>query len=928
MWIWTRSLLLSITLAASVTLAGCDFFLSADQRVQRAESRIAAQDYRGAMIELKNALQAQQDHVRARLLLAQVSLQLGDAAAADKELRRAVEGGVPVSQIAPLAADVRLALGKPNELLSMIDAGELPLPPPQRALYRGKALLDLQQPDQALAAFSEAATQSPTNDAHLGIAEAYAALGRADEALRELDAIPANDPLATDALVVRGSIYARRGQFDEAERTLQAARPSAAKNLSLRQRAMLLAVLIETQLARGDVSAAHSSHADLAAISKDAPLTRLLSARIAMAEQNYSAAVNDLQRVAAAAPDFVAARFLLGAALLAQGNLHQAELHLTQALERAPENLEARKLLAQVQLRLERPDAAMQILLPASQSDAGDAQVDALLGLAHLQRGEDGKGIAFLEHSVAANPGNRNSKLDLAAAYLHAGANAKAVDLLRNLDHSAADTHREQLLIAAVAADGGQKAANAEIEKLLQRFAQDVGLLNLVGEYFARHNELERARGVLARAARIKPDDPPTLINSARIEIAAQRPDVAIGMLEKAISVDARNVPARMLLAELALRSNDSVTATQWLEQARQQNADAVEPRLQLARLHLRERRGKEADEVLKEVLAAASGRADVVNSVGLINLEAGRYEEALARFRAATDLAADSPIYWLNVARAQLALGHGSVAREALQKSTALRPNWVPAVSTLVLLDIREGKSAAAMERVTELKKALPADASAFVLEGDVHFALKRYAEAAVAFDRAAALQPSAMAALKSYRARQQGGLGDAALPLETWVKRQPEDFAARTVLADAYQLTGQSSRAIEQYEVIVRNGQPTAAVLNNLAWLYHEAGDARAEATAQRAYASAPNVPAVADTYGWILVQMGKAPAAVKVLQQASANAKDQPEIDYHYAAALAATGAAAEARKLLDTLLSRPAPFAARGEAERLRQKLSGP
>jgi cellulose synthase operon protein C len=177
----------------------------------------------------------------------------------------------------------------------------------------------------------------------------------------------------------------------------------------------------------------------------------------------------------------------------------------------------------------------------------------------------------------------------------------------------------------------------------------------------------------------------------------------------------------------------------------------------------------------------------------------------------------------------------------------------------------------------------------------------------------------------LKSYRARSLGRLGDAVVPLEAWLRRKPEDFAVRSVLADAYRVAGQHNRAIEQYELLTTKGPLNIGALNNLAWLYHQSKDARAEATARRAYTAAPNIPAVADTYGWILVQSGRPGEALAVLKEAAAQAQGHPDIDYHYAAALAATGASGEARKLLNAVLKRPEPFASRSDAQRLLERL---
>jgi predicted Zn-dependent protease len=259
------------------------------------------------------------------------------------------------------------------------------------------------------------------------------------------------------------------------------------------------------------------------------------------------------------------------------------------------------------------------------------------------------------------------------------------------------------------------------------------------------------------------------------------------------------------------------------------------------------------------------------------------------------------------------------------LQKCLELRANWIPAVGTLALIDVSQGKAADAFARIADLKRAAPREPAVPMLEGDVHMSLKQYAEAARAFDAAFAMEPTAQSAMKSYRARQLGKLGDAAQPLEAWLKRKPDDFAARSALADAYRLAGQRSRAIAQYEVLTSRGPLNVAALNNLAWLYHEERDARAETTARRAYGAAPNIPAVADTYGWILMEAGRAGEALPVLQRAAAGAKGHPDIDYHYAAALAATGAAGEARKLLTRVLDHPEPFASRADAERLLERL---
>src|SRR5690606_936182 len=185
---------------------------------------------------------------------------------------------------------------------------------------------------------------------------------------------------------------------------------------------------------------------------------------------------------------------------------------------------------------------------------------------------------------------------------------------------------------------------------------------------------------------------------------------------------------------------------------------------------------------------------------------------------------------------------------------------------------------------------------------------------------------QPSSAAAIGQYRARAAAGARGALAPLQSWVDRNPTDRTARLVLADALRTTGAVKEAISQYESLSAENPPLAVALNNLAWLYFQSNDPRALVTARRAYEAAPNAPAIVDTYGWILVQAGQVHDALPLLKQAAA-AQPDPEIRYHYATALARTGATIAARSELEAILkaSESQPFGA--QVRKLLEELRG-
>ena len=914
-------------LLCAFMIAGCDAFLSADARVERANEHLAQQDYRAAMIELKNALRDEPNHLAARIKLAEVELQLGDAPSADKDLRRAIELGAPAEATSELMAKTQLALGKARELLVQLDSGEIALPDPAKELYRGQSLQTLQQYELAQRAFA----QVPESDerflsAQVGVAEALAGQGKSEEALSLLDGLLVKQPQAPLPLLARGAIRAKRGELEAGQTDLEQARKYGDGVLTSTQYLNLLAGITEVQISRGMPDAAAQTHSELKELAPDAVITRTLAARIALAKQDYTSAIAELQRAVAAAPNFAPNRFLLGAALLAQGNLRQAEQQLSQALQMSPENVEARKLLAQARLRLGQPDGAMQVLGPVQDAGDTDAQIDALLGLAHLQQGESDRGVTYLERAVAAQPQNANLKLDLALAYLRTNQASKALPLLSGIDRANADLRQMGLLIAALTAAKDVPQARSEIERLLAARPGDSQVLNLAASFFARQGEYDRARASSQRAIDAAPRDVPSLLVRASVEMAAGQAAAAETWLQKAAQIDPKSAPAHLALADIALRRGDAKTGAKVLEDLRKGDPASVDVRMRLALLYLRQRDSAAAAPVIDELLMLAKDRPDVLNALGLLYLDVGRYDEALSRFQAATAQDSASAEYWLNTARAQIALGRNATAREALERALSAQSGWMPAIAILAMLDVKEGRGASALDRVARLKSQRPQDPAVLTLEGDVYMALRDFEKAAGAYAAASAAKPTSVLAMKTYKARQAAKLPNPLQPLESWVAANPADKSARLLLAEGWQQAGDQRRAVAQYEAIDRQGGANAVGLNNLAWLYHELGDDRAEAVAKRAYDAAPGVPAIADTYGWILVEGGKAAQAVPLLRQAAQDAKD-PSIEFHYAVALIRSGAATEGRKHLNELLHRSSNFPEAAEARKLLESPPG-
>jgi cellulose synthase operon protein C len=917
-----RALTSVLALAACMQLSGCDWFVNAQQRIVRAEQHIAAADDRAAFIELQNAVRADSKNVRARLLLAEVSLRLGDPNAARRELASATEAGARPEQTAAPAAEVLLALGEFRPLLAQLDAGESALAEPVLSTYRGLALLGSHDVSAAIDAFNRALAVDPRwARAQIGKAEALARAGNSGAALELLDEALAANPKQALALLLRGTLLARRGEFESASVALHAAGQSAGGQLSVAQHFVALATLAEAQLGLGAIKDAQATYVELTRRAPDAVLTRLVGARIAMARNDYATAVAQAQKAVNAAPRVLSAKMILGAALLARGNVNQALVQLTQVVREAPENVEARKLLAKVHLQLQRPDAALEVLLPAQDAHNGDSQLEALMGWANLQRGDNAAAVAMLERSAADGKGVGSA--ELASAYLAAGMHEKALEVLKAMP--ADDPRGNRLLISVVLRTSGPQAARAEVDRLLGARPQDLETINLAALVYAQAGEIGRARQLLDRAQTIDPKHSATLLNLARIEIVSGDLRAAAAAAQRAINLDEADGAARIARSEIALLEGDVLAAIRGLEQVRSNDPGAIQARLLLVRAHLQQGSGREAEAVISELQRLAIDQPAVTSALGRLYIEAGRYDEALGQFHEAVRQDPRNPSYGMDVARTQLAMGNTAAARETLEKLVAAHPQAMIAARELILLDAREGRREAAQGRLAGIKAKHPQDAALAVLEGDLAMAAKSYGPAAQAYAAAFKLSPSGPNAIRTYRARQLGKLPDATGPLLGWLQQRPNDSLARLILAEDYAGSGQLDQAIREYEQVLRDGRPNPGALNNLAWVYHLKGDARAIDTARRAYGAAPGVAAIADTYGWLLVESGRPGEGLPILEKAAA-ADAPPEVHFHYAVALMKTDHREAAHRTLLQLSRVEAAFPGSTEVPKLLAELA--
>ncbi len=139
-------------------LVACDRSINVDEVIDRAAVLYESGAHRASVIELKNAVREDPANARARQLLGENYIELGDANSAEKELRRALDLGVDAAVLAVPLARVMLLQGRYEDALDAAEAAAAPAGSARAAVLvvRGRAYGSLADLDAAEAAFRAA----------------------------------------------------------------------------------------------------------------------------------------------------------------------------------------------------------------------------------------------------------------------------------------------------------------------------------------------------------------------------------------------------------------------------------------------------------------------------------------------------------------------------------------------------------------------------------------------------------------------------------------------------------------------------------------------------------------------------------------------------------------------------------------------------
>ncbi|MSP66675.1 MAG: PEP-CTERM system TPR-repeat protein PrsT [Alphaproteobacteria bacterium] len=888
-------------------------------------------DTRAAIVALKAALVAEPRHLPARVLLGQAYLRNGDIVAAEFELLRAREMGADENSIIVPLAQAYLLQGKAREVLGEFRTRGRPRDvETEPLLLHGAAHLKRLHVIEAEQSFREAAQLRPDYAApELGLAQALVFRGDVAGAAERVQAARQRDPEHADVWALTGDV--RRLQGDN-RGAIEAYGMAIARNPShISARLGRAGALIHTN--QND-----AAFADVNAILDmlpNEPQAAYLLAVLLARQQRTQNALTVLREVAAIVGGYDIDRLDYSPALLLIGgvahyltdNLDQAYTLLSRYRDLVRHNAIANRVLASVLTRRGESQRAVALLEESVGVTGGDVQLLAQLAATYLSQGQYVRATETFERAAAAYPKQAAIRTQLGLARLWGGDSRQAAeDLQQALALDPTSQRAEYLLAVSQLHHHDYAAALTTAERLASREPTNPLAANFRGAAQTGLGDVAAARLSFEQAVTLSPRYLPAQLNLARLMIRTGQPDAARERLVQVLAQNTGSVTAMLELARIDQQLGRLTDAVVWAERARAAAGSDREATALLMDLYVRVSRSEDALMVARDLESLAPDDVDVVEAIGKVELATLRHLRASTTFRRAGELLAGSPEGLHRVANYLLRARDTEGARQLLRRALLVNQSYLPAYAALVEIELGNGNLGEAMRIANEANGAQPAAALGQILRGDVLARQGRLVEAEAAYSSALAREPSSNIVVRLYRIKRDRNQHAAGVKLlEDWLAERPDDPVVRLVLATAHIHAKQPETAIALLERMVADGVQSAAVLNNLAWLYHEKGDSRALAMAERAYALTPDDVATIDTLGWIATHRGDTMRGLNLLREAHARASTDPRVRYHLAVALRRAGRTQEARRELEQALGAGIPFADTAAARALLRQL---
>lgn len=922
----TRILLLVFVLLLVGGLGGGAWWYTSRREDPHARALLLAGrgEYRGLLIEQRNDVARLPNDAGVRMRLAATLLKLYDFTSAEKGFRAAGAAGAPPFEVAAALAETDMMQGKWASMLETLPAtAPTPAETARLMLLRGTAQLGLKRIEAAKSTLAALDAVAP-NGVDAGLLGARIAIVAQDlpAALARLDMALKADPKQPDALATR--LRMETAPTPEALALADRARDAAPWSIDVRlQRANLLMLAGKNEAARSEVDWVRARYPNV-------PAGNYLNAVLLTREAKLPEALAALEKMGRSAELFPRALYLQAAIASSLGNRETAVELARRYNTRYPGDRAGVLLLARAELMGQRPGDAVPLLEKALAADGGtqDPAMLQLLGVAYSGLGQQAEAFRVRQEAASVAPDNPGALNGLGLSQLDRGDTSAGIDTLQRASKLAPipPPINDRLFSAAVGA-GDIESATAALARRRADEGETESVRNMEALLLLARGDVEGGRHAMEELVKAFPNSALAKVNLSKLLLPTDRRAEGEALLAAVLDKDRGNLPALTTAIQDWFGRKEYGKALAVVDAAQATAPADARYTAMRSDVLLRSGDARAAAAVIEERRVAGKLPAGLLPFLARAQVAAGDKAGAVKTYAEMIELSPTDPDIRLQAAGLLSAENRRDEAKAVVRAGIAQSPGTFSLMAALVTMDLRDGGPELAMKEARALQAEPRNRPASALLEGDLLMQQKQFAAAATAFRSEYDKLPSSILAMRVASAEvADGQLDKAAAVLRQRLAATPGDPDPDTAVALASLETRAKhwDQAAPLLEARLRRRPNEAPVLNDLAWVYLNQNDPRAQELAERAYQLMP-VPQIADTLGWIVLKKGEQAKGLALLTSAHDKLPANPTLTYHLAVALQTDGKPAESLKLLQPLLAQPVAFDDRPAAEALAKQL---
>jgi tetratricopeptide (TPR) repeat protein len=676
-------------------------------------------------------------------------------------------------------------------------------------------------------------------------------------------------------------------------------------------------------------------------------------------------ALEEYVRAADLLPQDADVQVTAGAYLLGARRAEDAVARADAALKLQPENIQAQLLRGNALAGLSSFDEALEAIEGAIKLDPSRASSYTNLGVVEMRRGRADQAEDAFKRAVALAPKTVETHLALGNYYWAAGRAKEAEQSFQTaltIDQNNAAANR--ILAALMIATNRRAEAEAYLVRVANSSKDPSGTFALADYYVL----VGRSKDAVARLEVLKKDLPgiPQIdLRLARARATAGDTAGALTLVEAMIRTNANDAEALLLKGQLLLNDEKRAEAFDAVKAASTANPSSAEAQFTLGRMYASRGDTASAEAAFREVLRLNPRATAAQLELSRLQLSTGNTASSLRSAEEAAKAQPRSIAARLTLVRSllaskdfgraerelsdlrrafpNLAVVHAQAgtlallkndlagAKAAFDKAHSIDPRSMDVLAGLLALDLKSKDASGARARIEkrlqegQTPELLLLAAQTYSTLNDAASSEKML-RAAIEADPAL-LQPYAMLG-QLYMSQRK--LDQARAEFDAMASRQSKPVGALTMSGIIYQSQGNTAMAKKKFQDALAIDSRAVIAANNLAWIHAESGEDLDTALqlAQTATASAPDMPELMDTLGWVHYKRKQPQLAIPIFKRCVEKAPNNAGYHYHLGLAYTATGDQALARGAFQKALANGPDGATATEIRRLLASNAGP